>query len=148
MMFVVGSGIGLFMQTLVLSVQNSIPYEDMGTGTAAVTFFRTLGGAVGAAVLGAILVEQETTSTAHYIARFGLHAGPLHAFTHGMDVGFLYSVPAALVSFLLAFLLREVKLRTSSAALSGAGSGPSHSGPLRGDGSPSGPGPAAVIEPR
>ncbi len=52
MMFVVGAGLGLFMQTLILAVQNSIPYEYMGIGTAAVTFFRTLGGAIGAAVLG------------------------------------------------------------------------------------------------
>ncbi len=156
MMFVVGSGIGLFMQTLVLSVQNSVSYEDMGTGTATVTFFRTLGGAIGAAVLGAILVEQETTSTAHYVARFGLHAGPLHAFTHGMDVGFLYSVPAAVVSFLLAFFLREIKLRTSSAAHSDPASRPDQPGSAFGsDGpdpggrshSPRGPNPSPAIEP-
>ena len=58
MLFVVGSGLGLFMQTLIIAVQNAIPWEYMGTGTAAVTFFRTLGGAIGPAVLGAILVEQ------------------------------------------------------------------------------------------
>jgi EmrB/QacA subfamily drug resistance transporter len=116
MLFVVGAGLGLFMQTLVLAVQNSISYEFMGTGTAAVTFFRTLGGAVGAAVLGAILLEQEKTTTIHYVTRYGPSVGPLQAFTHGMDRAFLYALPVAVLSFLLSFLLREVKLRSATGA--------------------------------
>ncbi len=56
MLFLVGVGLGLFMQTLILAVQNALPREYMGTGTATVTFFRTLGGAIGSAVLGAVLV--------------------------------------------------------------------------------------------
>ena len=59
MMFIVGAGLGLFMQTLVLATQNSISMQDMGVGTSAITFFRTLGGAIGAAVLGAVLIDQE-----------------------------------------------------------------------------------------
>ena len=43
MMFIVGAGLGLFMQTLVLATQNSISMQDMGVGTSAITFFRTLG---------------------------------------------------------------------------------------------------------
>jgi hypothetical protein len=86
----------------------------MGTGTAAVTFFRTLGGAIGAAVLGAILVEQEKTTAAHYIHEYGRTVGPLQAFTHGMDTALLYSVPVAVLAFLLSFLLREVRLRTAT----------------------------------
>ena len=111
MLFVVGAGLGMFMQTLVLAVQNSIPYEYMGTGTAAVTFFRTLGGAIGAAVMGAVLLEQETTTTAHYVAEYGAKIGPLQAFTHGMDKAFIYAVPVAVVAFAASFLMRDVRLR-------------------------------------
>ena len=60
MLFIVGMGLGLFMQTLTIVVQNSIPPAYMGVGTASVTFFRTLGGAVGAAVLGAVLILKPT----------------------------------------------------------------------------------------
>src|SRR3984957_8943732 len=123
MLFVVGAGLGLFMQTLILAVQNSIPQQYMGTGTAAVTFFRTLGGAIGAAVLGAILIEQEKTTGAHYVAVYGPTVGPLQAFTHGMDKAFLYAVPVAVLAFLLSFLLREVRLRTAT-----GGPGPSAGG--------------------
>lgn len=113
MLFVVGAGLGLFLQTLILAVQNSIPYQDMGSGTATVTFFRTLGGAVGAAVLGAILIEQERTTTPHYVAVYGPTVGPSQAFTHAMTTAFLYAVPLAAASFVLSFLLRDVRLRTA-----------------------------------
>ena len=111
MIFVVGIGLGLFMQTLVLAVQNSIDPADMGVGTSAVTFFRTLGGAIGASVLGAILIEQEKVSAAHYVSLYGPKAGPMHAFTHGMDQAYLWAVPVAVIAFGLSFLLREIKLR-------------------------------------
>lgn len=114
MIFVVGIGLGLFMQTLILAVQNSIDAADMGVGTSAVTFFRTLGGAIGASVLGAILIEQEKVSTAGYVARYGAKAGPLHAFTHGMDQAYLWAVPVAVIAFGLSFLLKEIKLRGSA----------------------------------
>jgi EmrB/QacA subfamily drug resistance transporter len=112
MMFVVGLGLGLFMQTLVIATQNSIDRADMGVGTSAITFFRTLGGAIGAAVLGAVMIDQATTHRAADVLRFGDLAGPLHAFTSAMDTAFLWSVPVAAASFLLSFLLKEVKLRT------------------------------------
>ncbi len=113
MLFVLGSGLGLFMQTLLLAVQNTIPYEDMGAGTATVTFFRTLGGAVGSAVLGAVLILQVRTNGAHYVRVYGLTEGPLQAFTHAMTTAFLYTVPVAALSFVLSFLLRDVRLRTA-----------------------------------
>ncbi len=122
--FVAGAGLGMFMQTLVLAVQNSVQAKDMGVGTSTVTFFRNLGGAMGSAVLGAVLIDQEKTSVGHYIAQYGSVAGPLHAFTHGMDRAYLYAVPVAAVAFLLSFALREVKLRDGS-----------HANPL-GEGSP------------
>jgi EmrB/QacA subfamily drug resistance transporter len=113
MLFVVGLGLGLFMQTLVLVVQNSVPREYMGVGTAAVTFFRTLGGAVGSAVLGAVLVLQERKVLPHYRAVYGGMASK-HAFVYGMDHAYLYALPVAVVAFLCSFALRDVKLRTTT----------------------------------
>jgi Na+/melibiose symporter-like transporter len=110
-LFVVGVGLGLFMQTLVLATQNAIDQSDLGVGTSAITFFRTLGGAVGASVLGAILIAEERSSSAADIVRYGHRLGPLYSFTHGMDRAFLYAAPVAVIAFLLSFLLREVRLR-------------------------------------
>jgi len=57
-MLVVGVGLGSAMQPLVLAVQNDLDLRDMGAGTAASTFFRSLGGAVGVAALGAVLSNK------------------------------------------------------------------------------------------
>ncbi len=57
-MLLVGIGLGAAMQPLVLAVQNSLELKDMGSGTAAATFFRSLGGAVGVATLGAVLSNK------------------------------------------------------------------------------------------
>jgi predicted MFS family arabinose efflux permease len=113
MMFVVGAGLGLFMQTLIIAVQNAISMQDMGVGTSAITFFRTLGGAIGAAVLGAVVLDQERVLQRADIVKYGKVLGVAHDFTSAMDRAFLWSVPVALVAFVLSFLLKEVKLRTS-----------------------------------
>jgi MFS family permease len=57
-MLLVGIGLGSAMQPLVLAVQNDLALADMGAGTAASTFFRSLGGAVGVAALGAVLSNK------------------------------------------------------------------------------------------
>ena len=38
-MFVVGIGLGLVMQVLVVAVQNAVPYDQLGTATSSATFF-------------------------------------------------------------------------------------------------------------
>jgi MFS family permease len=114
MLFIAGFGLGLFMQMLVVAVQNGVPPSEMGVGTSAVMFFRTLGGAVGASVLGAILIESERNALTHEITRHGGALGPLYAYTHGMDHAYLWAVPGAVISFVLAFFLREVKLRSGT----------------------------------
>ncbi|MCW2525675.1 MAG: drug resistance transporter, EmrB/QacA subfamily, partial [Pseudonocardiales bacterium] len=63
---VFGAGLGLFMQVLTLVVQNSAPPNQMGVATSAVTFFRSMGGAIGASALGAVL----TARIAHEFPRF------------------------------------------------------------------------------
>jgi EmrB/QacA subfamily drug resistance transporter len=60
MMVIIGVGLGLSMQSLVLAVQNAIPLRDLGAGTSAVTFFRSLGGSFGVAILGAVLNSRLT----------------------------------------------------------------------------------------
>jgi EmrB/QacA subfamily drug resistance transporter len=59
-MLTIGIGLGLAMQPLILAVQNSLSLRDMGAGTSAATFFRSLGGSVGVAALGAVLSNQLT----------------------------------------------------------------------------------------
>jgi hypothetical protein len=54
-MAVLGIGIGLVMQVLILAVQNSVPQRDLGIATSAASLFRSLGGAFGTAMFGAIL---------------------------------------------------------------------------------------------
>ncbi|MFY1618952.1 MDR family MFS transporter [Micromonospora sp. WMMD736] len=54
-MIVIGVGLGLCMQSLVLAVQNAVSVRDLGAGTSSATFFRSLGGSFGVAILGAVL---------------------------------------------------------------------------------------------
>jgi EmrB/QacA subfamily drug resistance transporter len=137
-MLVIGLGIGMVMQVIVLAVQNAVPYPDLGTATAALTFGRTIGGAFGTALFGAIL----TNRLAHYIplllpgpvaSRFsagrvtgspaalrqlppGVHQGLVAAFVHGFHAVFLYAVPFAGLCFLAALALPERPLRQAPAA--------------------------------
>jgi EmrB/QacA subfamily drug resistance transporter len=54
-LFVLGAGIGMTMQNLVLAVQNTVAATDLGAASSAVAFFRSLGGTIGVSVLGAVL---------------------------------------------------------------------------------------------
>ena len=64
-MLLFGAGLGMNMQTIVLAMQNAVPPRDMGVSTAAVTFFRQVGGTLGTAVFLSILF----TSAAHEIPK-------------------------------------------------------------------------------
>lgn len=66
-MVLIGVGLGLCMQSLVLAVQNAVDVRDLGTGTSAATFFRSLGGSFGVAILGAVLNNRLSSELA---ARF------------------------------------------------------------------------------
>ena len=54
----VGAGLGLSMQTIVIALQNDVEFKDMGVATSANTFFRTLGGAFGTALFGTIFANR------------------------------------------------------------------------------------------
>jgi MFS family permease len=60
----VGAGLGLSMQTIVIALQNAVDFKDMGVATSSNTFFRSLGSVFGTAIFGTIL----TNRLGHYIA--------------------------------------------------------------------------------
>jgi EmrB/QacA subfamily drug resistance transporter len=60
----VGAGLGLSMQTIVIALQNSVEFKDMGVATSSNTFFRSLGSVFGTALFGAIL----TNRLSHYLS--------------------------------------------------------------------------------
>ena len=62
-MLVLGVGIGLVMQVIVLVVQNDAPPRDIGVATSTATFFRSMGGSLGVALFGAIFASRLTTSS-------------------------------------------------------------------------------------
>ncbi|WP_033338217.1 MDR family MFS transporter [Catenuloplanes japonicus] len=105
-MLLVGAGVGMTMQNLVLVVQNAVPLKDIGAASSTVAFFRSLGGTIGVTVLGAVLARQVTTSPA---------AGTAPATAYGDAIGliFLISAGVALLGVLAALLLKPVTLRTS-----------------------------------
>src|SRR3954452_23559579 len=57
-MLVLGLGMGMVMQVLVIAVQNSVDYRDLGVATSGATLFRLVGGSVGTAALGAIFAAR------------------------------------------------------------------------------------------
>ena len=59
-MFVMGAGVGMTMQNLVLIVQNVAKPSEMGVASSGVTFFRSLGGTIGVSVMGAVLANSLT----------------------------------------------------------------------------------------
>ncbi|AGZ45789.1 putative MFS transporter [Actinoplanes friuliensis DSM 7358] len=60
-MAVLGIGVGMLMQNLVLAAQNDVPANELGASTSALTFFRSMGGAIGVSALGAVLAARVTT---------------------------------------------------------------------------------------
>jgi EmrB/QacA subfamily drug resistance transporter len=133
-MLLVGIGVGMSMQNLVLAVQNTVRLRDIGAASSSVAFFRSLGGAVGVSVLGAILARRVTDQITHDLAAAGVRppsgggsesdlnitALPV-AMQHivraayGDATGhiFLISAGIAVVGLIAAAFLKPVTLRTS-----------------------------------
>ncbi len=129
-MALIGIGMGACMQNLVLATQNTTDIRQMGVATATVTFFRSLGGAVGVAVLGAVLAHRVSASITSGLADLGvaLPAGqegavpkvselpePVRtvveqAYAGGVADLVLASVPLAVVALVAICFLREVPL--------------------------------------
>ncbi|WOX09375.1 MFS transporter [Streptomyces sp. N50] len=137
--FVFGLGLGLVMQVLVLIVQNAVSYEDLGVATSGATFFRSIGASFGVAIFGTIFASRlgdkltdalRGTSLPPGVTPDGLESDPrgisqlpsavrpeaLHAYASSITDVFLYAAPVALVGFVLAWFLKEDKLRGSVTA--------------------------------
>nr|WP_245531655.1 MDR family MFS transporter [Corynebacterium capitovis] len=75
-MFVFGFGLGLVMQVLVLIVQNSFPLTMVGTATAANNFFRQIGSAIGASLIGSLFIHNMTEHLKERLPEVLASAGP------------------------------------------------------------------------
>jgi EmrB/QacA subfamily drug resistance transporter len=78
-MLLAGMGMGLIMVPLLIAVQNAVPRRDLGAATSATTFFRSIGGAVGVAVMGAVLSHELASQLRTLGGAAGVAAGQLQA---------------------------------------------------------------------
>ena len=137
---VLGLGLGLVMQVLVIVVQNAVNYQDLGTATSGVTFFRSIGGSFGVALFGSVFSNQlasglrkalagqrlppgfnpssaQQNAAAMKALPAGLRASILHAYAHSIHSVFLYAVPVAALAFVVTLFLREVPMRKTAEAV-------------------------------
>ncbi|GEA80066.1 MDR family MFS transporter [Cellulomonas uda] len=130
MIFVLGAGMGLVMQTIVLAVQNAVDPHELGTATSANNFFREIGAAVGTAIFSTIFTTALFTKLSDVFAgasQLGAGAsdvtpeavaalpepyksGVIDAFASTLAPSFWYFVPLVLVGLVLALFLKEVAL--------------------------------------
>ncbi len=134
-MVVLGLGLGMIIQVMVLAVQNSVPHSDLGTATATETFTRSMGGAFGVAVYGAIFNNRLAFNLARLVPGGGeavnaarLQGSPqairalppqvrdsvLLALARSIHVVFFAAVPLAVVAFVVTWLLPEKPLRETA----------------------------------
>jgi EmrB/QacA subfamily drug resistance transporter len=136
---VLGLGLGLVMQVLVIAVQNAVGYEDLGAATSGASFFRSIGGSFGVAVFGSIFSNRLASYTTEALRGVRLPAGfdpagiqrdpkslaglppqaagsVLHAYARSIQTVFVWSVPVAILAFALTWFLRENPLRMTSQA--------------------------------
>jgi EmrB/QacA subfamily drug resistance transporter len=138
---VFGLGLGLFMQVLTLVVQNAVPMKELGVATSSVTFFRSMGGAIGASALGAVLTAGITAELPRYLppavlavggnkvgtligspaqldalkhTHPAIHEGIIQAYSHAIDRLFVVAVPVSILSVIAALFINQVQLRTSN----------------------------------
>ncbi|PJE96480.1 hypothetical protein CUT44_18465 [Streptomyces carminius] len=135
-MALLGIGVGMMMQNLVLATQNQVALSDLGAASSVLAFFRSLGGAVGVSVLGAVLAHRITDYVNEGMAGLGGSSsgeatggngsaipdlatlpGPVRAvvesaYGHGVADIYLYAAPIALIALVLVALVKEVPLRT------------------------------------
>lgn len=130
-MFILGSGLGMFLQVSTLAVQNSTPRADLGAATSTVTFFRNIGSSLGGAIFGSILVARLThyvgdaIPNAAHVNEAAITSGVanlppelkqtvLHAYVSAFHDMFLIAIPFAIAAFIVALFLRETPLKEST----------------------------------
>jgi len=131
-MLVVGLGLGMVMQVLVLAAQNAVDYRLLGVATSGSTLFRQVGGSVGVSLFGAIFANRLGHELASRIpggARLpsaanpaavkqlpaAVHAPYVAAFSAALEPVFLAASGIMFGAFLLTWLLPEVPLRAAAA---------------------------------
>ncbi|HVL23521.1 MAG TPA: MDR family MFS transporter [Thermomicrobiales bacterium] len=138
--YLFGFGLGNTMQTITVAVQNAVEFRDMGAATSTTTFTRNLGAAIGTAIFGAILNARlgdhlasdlgaagitppagvlESTSNIQAMRRLEepIRGIVLDAYTSSITDLFLVAIPFVVVALLVAFLLKEIPLRTGAAPI-------------------------------
>jgi MFS family permease len=103
-----GLGFGMVGQVLIIAVQNTVEGRELGLAMALTGFFRALGGAVGAAALGAVFASQVGHTGSGTLAL--AHAGRAEVIS-GVHLVFLATAPIALAALLAVLALKEVPLR-------------------------------------
>jgi EmrB/QacA subfamily drug resistance transporter len=136
-MLVLGAGLGCIMQVLVLAAQNSVPYEDLGVATSGATLFRSIGGSLGTAILGAIFANRLAHELTDALPTGGAQTGALESgsidpsalhrlppaihdayiggFTNALSTVFVAAAAFSVVAFLLSWFIREQPLRQTVA---------------------------------
>jgi hypothetical protein len=102
-MLVLGLGLGMVMQVLILAVQNAVAYEELGVATSGATLFRSIGGSLGTAVLGAVFANRLST--------LQRTEDRISAFTDAVSLVFIVAACVTAVAFVLTWLLEERPLR-------------------------------------
>jgi MFS family permease len=131
-MLVLGLGLGFTMQVLVLAVQNAVPYEMLGVATSGATLFRSMGGSLGTAILGAVfstrlgdLLAAQLPAGPASAAVEGGQANPaqlerlpgairttyIDSFMDSLDLVFIVAAVVMAAAFLLSWMLEERPLR-------------------------------------
>jgi hypothetical protein len=137
-MVIIGIGIGLVMQVLVLVVQNDARPTDLGVATSTAQFFRSIGGSVGVAIFGAIFASRLASGLSalppQVAEQVGVSGGSVQVrpdqvqalpsgtreefigvFVHALHGAFLWGAIFSVLAFALTWLLPEVPLRLQSA---------------------------------
>ncbi|HEY0472955.1 MAG TPA: MDR family MFS transporter [Kribbella sp.] len=128
-MAVLGVGVGLVMQNLVLAAQNDVPARELGAATSVVSFFRSMGGTIGVSALGAVLASRVAGSLGGSTGGAGGGAVPelsklpepvriavQEAYGNATADLFLISVPIAVLALVAIVFIKEKPLLTTSAS--------------------------------
>jgi EmrB/QacA subfamily drug resistance transporter len=135
-MLILGAGIGMSLQVLVVAVQNAVSYTDLGAATGGATFFRSIGGSFGTAIFGAVFanvlagdlaaalhglslphgVTAASGASPAVLARLpaALHLGYITGYATALHTVFLVGVPFGVVAFGLSWTLKDVPMRTTT----------------------------------
>lgn len=132
-MFILGAGIGLGLQIMVLVVQNSFPHREVGTATAANNFFREIGASLGSAIVGTLFSHRlldrlassglDSTVDGESITPDLVDSLPakvqeavVAAYNDALMPIFGYLIPLTVIGFVVLWFLKEKPLAADSAA--------------------------------